>query len=321
MTESWCEIVFESESEDDELYTKRCNRCNVALTLEFFKKKRMGYTKNCIKCLETAKRTRDRNKCVHGRQKSTCRDCDGSQICIHKRRKSQCVECDGSQICVHKKQKSTCRDCDGSQICVHKRHKSKCKDCGGSQICEHKRQKHTCKDCGGSGICVHGRQKSQCKDCGGSGICIHKRVRSQCKDCDGGGICVHKRQRSQCKDCDGSLVCIHKKLKPRCKSCTNPKIVLINRWISDSKQSDKKRDKYNPEKYVTRQWLEEKLDECVSTGTRCHYCEKTMDLIEYGPDLITIERLNNERGHNIDNCVFACFGCNRKHQSKTVYEM
>lgn len=39
--------------------------------------------------------------------------------------------------CPHGKQKSFCKDCGGSQICEHNKHKSQCKDCGGSGICEH----------------------------------------------------------------------------------------------------------------------------------------------------------------------------------------
>ena len=33
--------------------------------------------------------------CVHGRQKSHCRDCGGSQICAHGGRKNSCKECRG----------------------------------------------------------------------------------------------------------------------------------------------------------------------------------------------------------------------------------
>ena len=66
--------------------------------------------------------------------------------------------------CEHGKRKSHCKECGGSQICKHGRMKSTCKECGGSQICEHRRIKSVCKECGGSSVCEHGKRKSQCKE-------------------------------------------------------------------------------------------------------------------------------------------------------------
>ncbi len=36
--------------------------------------------------------------CIHKKQRSLCKECDGSSICIHKKRRSQCKECDGSSF-------------------------------------------------------------------------------------------------------------------------------------------------------------------------------------------------------------------------------
>ena len=94
-----------------------------------------------------------------------------SKKCEHGKQKSQCKECGGSNICEHGKQKSQCKECGGSSICEHGKHKSHCKECGGSSICEHGKQKSQCKECGGASICEHGKQKSQCKECGGSALC------------------------------------------------------------------------------------------------------------------------------------------------------
>ena len=66
-------------------------------------------------------------------------------------------------VCPHGRKRSVCKDCGGSQICDHGRVRNKCKDCGGSQICDHGRQRSLCKECGGSSICIHGRQRKQCK--------------------------------------------------------------------------------------------------------------------------------------------------------------
>jgi len=32
-------------------------------------------------------------KCPHGKRKSRCKECGGSELCIHKKQKSQCKEC------------------------------------------------------------------------------------------------------------------------------------------------------------------------------------------------------------------------------------
>ena len=121
-------------------------------------------------------------RCEHGRVRSTCKECGGSQICEHGRRRSQCKECGGGSICEHGRVRRQCKECGGASICEHGRQRSQCKDCGGSQICEHGRVRSVCKECGGSQICEHGRQRSQCKECGGSQICEHGRQRSYCKE-------------------------------------------------------------------------------------------------------------------------------------------
>jgi len=221
--QEYCELIFIDDDEEEETKieveikpeikpeTKRCSRCLVNLTMNFFNKKRMGYTKACSKCLETAKRLRDRTKCEHNKRKARCRICDGSAFCEHNIQKEQCRICGGSSFCEHYKRKSNCRIC-----------------------------------------------------------------------------------------------------KP-------PKEILIRNWLANSIKADRKHDKYNPEKFITKSFLSDEFDRCISSGASCWYCDKKMNLIDYRPDFITLERLNNEEGHNTDNCVFACFSCNLKHKSKTFH--
>ena len=52
-----------------------------------------------------------------------------------------------SGICEHGRIRSTCKECGGSQICEHGRQRKQCKECGGSQICEHGHQRPKCKEC------------------------------------------------------------------------------------------------------------------------------------------------------------------------------
>jgi len=157
--------------------------------------------------------------CEHGKQKSICKECGGSAFCEHGREKRYCKECGGSEICEHGKRKSYCKECGGSAFCEHGKRKSRCKECGGSEICEHGKQKSICKECGGSAFCEHGKFKSRCKECGGSAFCEHGRIKSICKECGGSSICEHGKQKRYCKECGGSAFCEHGKFKSICKEC------------------------------------------------------------------------------------------------------
>ena len=128
---------------------KQCTKCKNCLLFECFKnnKKTRQLTKFCVKCLDNCKKLSQQTKCRHGRQRSYCRDCGGSQICEHSKIKKGCLFCGGSQICKHNKIKSYCKDCGGGQIYEHNKRRSQCKDCDGSQICEHDKIKSQCKDC------------------------------------------------------------------------------------------------------------------------------------------------------------------------------
>jgi hypothetical protein len=52
-------------------------------------------------------------KCQHGRQQPSCKDCKGSQICKHLRQRTTCKDCGGSQICSHNRRRTQCYDCSG----------------------------------------------------------------------------------------------------------------------------------------------------------------------------------------------------------------
>jgi hypothetical protein len=160
-------------------------------------------------------------KCEHGKRKSRCKECGGSELCLHNKQKYQCKDCKGSQICEHNKQKSTCKDCGGNGICEHNKRKEICKECGGSQICEHNKLKSICKECGGINICEHNVNKRHCKECGGNGICEHNKQKHRCKECCGKSICEHNINKRNCVKCKGKNICEHQKRKEYCITC-NP---------------------------------------------------------------------------------------------------
>jgi hypothetical protein len=159
------------------------------------------------------------SKCIHGKRKSNCSECDGINICEHGKHKAHCKLCGGSQICIHGKNKHYCKDCDGSGLCEHGKSKYTCVDCDGLGVCEHGRRKYNCTECEGAGICEHGKRRNRCKDCDGSQICEHGKDRYSCKECEGTGICVHGKRKQLCKECDGSFICEHGKNKRYCRDC------------------------------------------------------------------------------------------------------
>ena len=91
--------------------------------------------------------------------------------------------------CPHGKRKSRCKECGGSEYCEHGKNKYNCKECGGSGICEHNKIRSRCKECGGGSICQHNKVRSQCKECGGSNYCIHNKCKIYCKECGGSYLC------------------------------------------------------------------------------------------------------------------------------------
>ena len=143
----------------------KCNRCKSYRYPKDFLNDKGRQLKTCQRCRDRAKKSREKNKCEHNRQRSSCKECEGASICEHNRRRSQCKECDGGGICEHNRQRSQCKECGGGGICEHNRIRSLCKECGGGSICEHNRRRSRCKECGGASICEHNRERLKCKEC------------------------------------------------------------------------------------------------------------------------------------------------------------
>ena len=110
---------------------RQCTQCKRTLLLEDFKSnKRSGqYNKYCIRCLDYSKKYREENKCIHGKEKSTCKECGGIGICEHQKRRSRCKDCGGGSICEHLRHRSTCKECGGIGICEHNKRRSRCQEC------------------------------------------------------------------------------------------------------------------------------------------------------------------------------------------------
>ena len=247
------------------------------MTKQGTKRKRAPPTKGpCEHGVKYRSKCKVCSACPHGKWRKLVQGVRWVSICEHGRLRSQCKECGGSQclrarswrsavqgvrwvsICEHGRSALSARSAVGASICEHGRVRSQCKECGGSGICEHGRSQCSAvvhrsastvarsarsavvsicehgRECGGGAIC----ERSQCKECGGVcsnlrarsstlsvqgvrwvSICEHGRQRSQCKECGGSQICEHGRRRTQCKECGGSQICEHGRRRYRCKEC------------------------------------------------------------------------------------------------------
>ena len=78
-------------------------------------------------------------ECVNKRDPGRCKTCE------HGRQRSRCKPCGGSEICEHDRLRSRCKPCEGFGRCEeHGRIKSECRPCGGARA-----QRMIC-DCGSS---------------------------------------------------------------------------------------------------------------------------------------------------------------------------
>jgi len=91
----------------------------------------------------------------------------------------------------------------------------------------------------------------------------------------------------------------------------------INKKIYGYKSQDHEKCILNPEKFVDLSFVIKKLIQCELC---CFYCRNpTLLLYEYvrEPRQWTLERIDNEFGHNKDNIEIACLSCNLRR--RTMY--
>lgn len=82
--------------------------------------------------------------------------------------------------------------------------------------------------------------------------------------------------------------------------------------INGYKQQDVIKKRYNPETFIKTEEVINKLYEC---SLQCHYCkEKTFILYDLVREMRqwTLDRINNDDGHNTDNVIISCLECNLK---------
>jgi hypothetical protein len=91
----------------------------------------------------------------------------------------------------------------------------------------------------------------------------------------------------------------------------------INKKIYGYKQQDIIKKLLNGEKFITLESVTNKMVECE---LRCYYCKTEMNVlydISREMKQWTVDRIDNDLGHNIDNYYLACLECNLKRRRRS----
>ena len=97
------------------------------------------------------------------------------------------------------------------------------------------------------------------------------------------------------------------------------KIVIqeINRKISSYKQQDKIKNLFDEPNFLTFESIINKMIECQ---LKCKYCLDEMNVLyDISREIKqwSVDRIDNNLGHNINNFHFACLDCNLKRRSRS----
>ena len=92
----------------------------------------------------------------------------------------------------------------------------------------------------------------------------------------------------------------------------------IEKKISSYKQQDIDKKILNNEKIINLKCI---IDKLIETEIKCYYCKSKMYVLYENvrePKQWTVDRINNDLGHNIDNFVLACLDCNLKRRCRSA---
>jgi restriction endonuclease S subunit len=94
--------------------------------------------------------------------------------------------------------------------------------------------------------------------------------------------------------------------------CKELLVEELRKKLSSYKQQDLSKGIYRENEFIKKDELVEKL---VCSRLICHYCGKKLNVIYgdcYDKTQWTLDRVDNEQGHNASNVIVACLGCNLK---------
>ena len=97
------------------------------------------------------------------------------------------------------------------------------------------------------------------------------------------------------------------------------KIIIqeINKKISGYKQQDTLKKHYESENFLTFESVIKKL---IDSELKCRYCNCEMSVLyDVSREMKqwSVDRIDNDKGHNIDNFHLACLDCNLKRRRRT----
>jgi hypothetical protein len=91
----------------------------------------------------------------------------------------------------------------------------------------------------------------------------------------------------------------------------------LNQKIAGYKSQDVLKNLYNPILFVN---ITRVIELLIESGLKCHYCKKDIKVlyeIVREPLQWTLDRIDNDHGHNSGNLLIACLSCNLRR--KTIY--
>jgi hypothetical protein len=91
----------------------------------------------------------------------------------------------------------------------------------------------------------------------------------------------------------------------------------INKKISGYKQQDIIKKKLDVKEFITFESVIKKMIECE---LKCRYCKKSMNIlydISRESKQWSVDRIDNDLGHNVNNFHLACLDCNLKRRRRT----
>jgi hypothetical protein len=94
-------------------------------------------------------------------------------------------------------------------------------------------------------------------------------------------------------------------------------IQQINKKIYGYKQQDILKKFFNEDKFLTFESVITKMIECQ---LKCRYCTKEMNVLyDISREMTqwSVDRIDNDKGHNNDNFHLACLDCNLKRRRRT----
>jgi hypothetical protein len=82
--------------------------------------------------------------------------------------------------------------------------------------------------------------------------------------------------------------------------------------ISGYKRQDMEKNVFKKDLFVS---LEDVIDKLLCSKLKCFYCKRQCELLYknvYSKQQWTLDRIDNDVGHNVDNVVISCLECNLK---------